>query len=220
MQILLRPRVKICCIQSLEEAELAIRYGASAIGLVSEMPSGPGPIPEDLIARIASRIPPGVDSFLLTSKQDPIAVIEQHRRMRTTAIQLVDSFPLAGYSKLRVGMPGIRIIQVIHVVDTRSFNEAVSAAPHVDALLLDSGNPDGAVKELGGTGRTHNWEVSSKIVSESGKPVYLAGGLKAENVREAISLVQPFAVDVCSGVRTNGRLDEAKLAVFFRSVAA
>lgn len=218
MQVPLTPRVKICCIQSLEEAVLAVRYGASAIGLVSEMPSGPGPISEDLIAHIANRIPPGVDSFLLTSKQDPIAVIEQHRRTRTTAIQLVDSFPLAGYSKLRVGMPGIRIIQVIHVRDNSSFDEVVSAAPHVDALLLDSGNPSAAVKELGGTGRTHNWEISSKIVSESGKPVYLAGGLKSENVREAISLVQPFAVDVCSGVRTNGRLDEAKLRAFFENI--
>ncbi len=215
-----RPRVKICCIQSLEEAELAIRYGASAIGLVSEMPSGPGPIPEDLIARIASRIPPGVDSFLLTSKQDPIAVIGQHRRTRTTAIQLVDSFPLAGYSKLRVGMPGIRIIQVIHVVDNSSFDEALSAAPHVDALLLDSGNPSASVKELGGTGRTHNWEISSRIVSEAGKPVYLAGGLKPENVAEAIARVQPFAVDICSGVRTNGKLDETKLAAFFENIRA
>lgn len=218
MSVALRPRVKICCIQSLEEAELAIQYGASAIGLVSAMPSGPGPIPEDLIARIASRIPPGVDSFLLTSKQDPIAVIEQHRRMRTTAIQLVDSFPLAGYSKLRVGMPGIRIVQVIHVLDTSSLDEAVSVALHVDALLLDSGNPGAAVKELGGTGRTHNWDISLSIRNAVSVPVYLAGGLKAENVREAIIHVHPFGVDVCSGVRTNRKLDETKLAAFFENI--
>lgn len=215
-----RPRVKICCIQNIEECELAIRYGASALGLVSEMPSGPGPIPEDLIARIASRIPPGVDSFLLTCKQDPIAVIEQHRRTRTTAIQLVDSFPLAGYSKLRVGMPGIRIIQVIHVRDDSSLDEAKSVALHVDALLLDSGNPGAAVKELGGTGRTHNWEISRRISQEVGIPVYLAGGLKPENIGEAAVRVQPFGVDVCSGVRTNGKLDEAKLAAFFQNIRA
>jgi len=218
MSVALRPRVKICCIQSLEEAELAIQYGASAIGLVSAMPSGPGPIPEDLIARIASRIPPGVDSFLLTSNQDPIAVIEQHRRMRTTAIQLVDSFPLAGYSKLRVGMPGIRIVQVIHVLDTSSLDEAVSVALHVDALLLDSGDPGAAVKELGGTGRTHNWDISLSIRNAVSVPVYLAGGLKAENVREAIIHVHPFGVDVCSGVRTNRKLDETKLAAFFENI--
>jgi phosphoribosylanthranilate isomerase len=214
------PRVKICCIQNVEEAELAIRYGASALGLVSEMPSGPGPIPEELIARIASRVPPGIDSFLLTSKQDPGAVIEQHRRTRTTAIQLVDSFPLAGYSKLRVGMPGIRIVQVIHVRNTSSLDEAVSAALHVDALLLDSGNPGAPVKELGGTGRTHDWDTSLSIQNAVRIPVYLAGGLKAENVAEAIVRVQPFGVDVCSGVRTNGMLDEAKLSAFFRNVAA
>lgn len=220
MQVPLRPRVKICCIQSLEEAELAVRYGASAVGLVSEMPSGPGPIPEELIARIASRIPPGVDSFLLTSKQDPVAVIEQHRRTRTSTIQLVDSFPPAGYSKLRVGMPGIRIVQVIHVHDTSSFDEAVSVALHVDALLLDSGNPRAPVKELGGTGRTHDWDISLSIQNAVRIPVYLAGGLKAENVAEAIVRVQPFGVDVCSGVRTSGRLDEAKLTAFFRNIAA
>ena len=184
------------------------------------MPSGPGPIPEDLIARVASRIPPTVDSFLLTSKQDPNSVIAQHRRTRTSTIQLVDSFLLTDYKKLRAGLRGIRIVQVIHIRDDEAVKEATSVGPHVDALLLDSGNPSAAVKELGGTGRTHDWDISLRIKNAVSVPVYLAGGLKPENIREAVSRVKPFGVDVCSGVRTNGMLDETKLAAFFRNITA
>jgi len=92
--------------------------------------------------------------------------------------------------------------------------------PYVDAILLDSGNPSLPVKVLGGTGKTHDWSLSKEIVDRCGKPVFLAGGLKAENVREAIERVRPYAVDICSGVRTNGLLDEKKLAPFMNEVRA
>ncbi|MBI3192934.1 MAG: phosphoribosylanthranilate isomerase [Ignavibacteriae bacterium] len=211
-------RVKICCISGIEEAQLAIRCGASALGLVTEMPSGPGPIPESLITEIAATVPPGVATFLLTCKQTPDEVIEQQRRTRVNTIQLVDAFPIDGYSKLQQAMPGIRIVQVIHVRDESSIKEAQIVAPHVDALLLDSGNPSLTVKELGGTGRVHDWNISKKIRESVSVPVFLAGGLKPENVGEAIQQVQPFGVDVCSGVRTNGKLDENKLKLFFEMV--
>ena len=213
-------RIKVCCIQNIEEARLAIRYGASAIGLVSAMPSGPGPIPEDRIAEIASQIPPGVDTFLLTSKQDAASIINQQRRLRTNTLQLVDAVPFEELRILRKELPGIRLVQVIHVRDTSSVEEACSVAPFVDALLLDSGNPSLPVKVLGGTGTTHDWKLSRQIVERSGKPVFLAGGLKAENVRQAIEQVRPFAVDVCSGLRINGLLDETKVGPFFRAVNA
>ncbi len=209
-------RVKICCMQSIEEARLAIRYGASALGLVSAMPSGPGPIPEDLITEIATTIPPGVASFLLTSKQDARSIIEQQRKTRVNMLQLVDCVSIETYKELRRALHGIGIIQVIHVQGEDSVSEAMTVAPFVDAILLDSGNSELAVKELGGTGRTHNWAVSRKIRDTVSIPVWLAGGLKPENVREAIEQVQPFGVDVCSGVRTNGRLDEMKVKAFFR----
>jgi len=214
-----RPRVKICCISSIEEAQLAIRYGASALGLVSAMPSGPGVIEEAQIACIAATIPPTVASFLLTSQQDADAVIEQQRRCRVNTLQLVDSFPFDGYKKLREALPGIALVQVVHVTGEASLEEAVMIAPHVQAILLDSGNPALSVKELGGTGRIHNWEISRKIREAVDVPLFLAGGLNMENVALAIKTVQPFAIDICSGVRSNGRLDEAKLARFFRQVA-
>lgn len=213
-------RVKICCISSISEARMAIDHGASAVGLVSEMPSGPGVIGKDLIARIAAQIPPFVSSFLLTSKRDAELIIAQQRRTRVNTLQIVDRLEPGAHGKLRSALPGIRIVQVIHVTGDESVGEAISVAPRVDALLLDSGNPSAAVRELGGTGRTHDWNVSARIRAAVSVPVFLAGGLTAENVREAIRQVRPFAVDVCSGVRTNGKLDTRKLTDFFTQVAA
>lgn len=212
------PRVKICCIASIDEARLAITYGAHAIGLVGRMPSGPGPIEDILIAEISASVPLPTRTFLLTSETDVDAIAAHHARTRTTTVQLVDALTGGSHAELRALLPGVDIVQVIHVRDDRSIDEALAAAEHVDHLLLDSGNPRLRVKELGGTGRTHDWSLSRHIVEGSRVPVYLAGGLRAENVRQAIEQVQPYGVDLCSGMRTNGSLDERKLAAFFRAV--
>lgn len=211
----MRPRVKVCCIASVEEARTAIECGASAVGLVSAMPSGPGVIPKELIAEIAARVPPPVATFLLTCGQDAASIVEQQRRCRVNTLQLCDRVPLGVYAGLRASLPGVSLVQVVHVRGEESFAEAMSVAPHVDALLLDSGDQSLAVKELGGTGRTHDWQVSRRVVAASPVPVFLAGGLRAENVAEAVSTVRPFGLDVCSGVRTGGRLDAEKLKSFF-----
>ena len=211
-------RFKVCCIGGPEEASLAIRYGASALGLVSEMPSGPGVIPEDLIREIAASTPPAVSTFLLTARTDPAEIAEQHRRCPTTAIQLVDRVEGGAYEALRAALPGVRLVQVVHVTGPESLAESRAAAQHADALLLDSGRPDLAVKELGGTGRTHDWEVSRSIRSAVPVPIFLAGGLDPTNVQDAVRAVRPYAVDVCSGLRTDGRLDEEKLARFVEAL--
>lgn len=211
-------RVKICCISSLAEAELAIDAGASALGLVSQMPSGPGVIAETLIAAIAVRVPPGVASFLLTSRQDAAGIIDQQRRCRANTLQLVDAVAPQVYPALRAALPGVGIVQVIHVTGPAAVEQALAAAPQVDALLLDSGNPHAAVKELGGTGRVHDWTLSRAIREMAPVPVYLAGGLTPENVAEAVRAVGPFGVDLCGGVRTNGMLDPTKLARFFTAL--
>jgi phosphoribosylanthranilate isomerase len=213
-----QPRVKVCCISSVEEAWLAIRYGASALGLVSEMPSGPGVVSEELIAEIAAIVPPGVSSFLLTSKQVTQEVITQHRRCRTSVIQICDRLVSGSYEELRAALPGIGLVQVIHVNGEESVHEAIAVAPHVHALLLDSGNQSLPVKALGGTGRTHDWSFSLQIRERVNVPVFLAGGLKAENVTAAVQRVGPFGLDICSGVRMEGKLDERKLADFFKQV--
>jgi len=213
-----KPRVKICCIASVAEAWMAIEHGASAIGLVSAMPSGPGPIAEELIAEIAAPVPPGVASFLLTCKQDVASIIDQQRRTRVNTIQICDRLVDGTYEDLRQALPGISLVQVIHVTGPEAVHEALAISSHVDAILLDSGNQSLKVKELGGTGRTHDWELSRAIRESVEVPVYLAGGLKPENVAEAIRAVRPFGVDVCSGLRTDGRLDEVKLKSFFAAI--
>jgi len=215
---MITPRVKICCIANIAEAWMAINHGASAIGLVSAMPSGPGPIPEELIAEIAATIPPGVATFLLTCRQDVEAIIDQQRRLRVNTIQICDRLETGSYEQLRQALPGVSLVQVIHVSGAESVSEAVSVARFVDAILLDSGNQSLPIKELGGTGRTHDWNVSREIVKEVTVPVFLAGGLRSDNVADAVRTVGPFGVDVCTGVRTNGELDEVKLRAFFAAV--
>lgn len=213
-----RPRVKICCIASIEEAWMAVEHGASALGLVSEMPSGPGPIPEDLIKDIAAIIPPAIASFLLTCKQDVDEIIEQQKRLRANTIQICDRLEKGSHLRLRKALPGVAIVQVIHVTGSESLEEALEVARDVDAILLDSGNQTLAVKELGGTGRTHDWRISKQIREAIDIPLFLAGGLNPRNVAEAIAEVEPFGVDVCSGLRTEGRLDQEKLGDFFTSI--
>ena len=212
MESTARPRIKVCCISSVNEAWTAIRAGASALGLVSAMPSGPGVIGDELIAEIAARVPPGVATFLLTSATDADAIIRQQRTARVNTLQLVDAVPPDVYPVLRAELPGVAVVQVIHVTGPESVDEARAVVPHVNAILLDSGNPAAAVKELGGTGRVHDWALSRRIREAVDVPLYLAGGLRPENVAEAVARVGPFGLDVCSGVRTDGRLDPAKLA--------
>lgn len=214
------PRVKICCISSVFEAQLAVSYGASALGLVGKMPSGPGVIMDELIAEIAQQVPPPISTFLLTSETSASSIIEHHQKVNTTTIQIVDALAEGTYRQIREQLPAVKLVQVIHVIDERTVEEALQVAQHVDALLLDSGNPTLQVKELGGTGRVHNWALSRKIRESISIPLFLAGGIRAENVREAIETVGPFGLDLCSSVRSNGQLDEEKLAIFFEAVYA
>lgn len=211
-------RVKICCTQSVEEAWLAIEAGASALGFVSAMPSGPGVISDERIADIVGAVPPPIATFLLTCRQDVDAIIEQQRRIGANTLQLCDQVDIDAYGRLRTELPGISIVQVIHVVGPESIPEAVTVARHVDALLLDTGTRTTPIKQLGGTGRQHDWVISRAIRKAVSVPVFLAGGLRADNVAQAIETVAPFGVDVCSGLRPDGILDAALLRSFFAAV--
>jgi len=211
-------RFKVCCIRSIEEAALAVRHGAAALGLVSAMPSGPGVIADDVIRQIALWAPPSTRTFLLTARTDVDDIARQVRDLKTNTVQLVDSVPLPSLAKLRRLLPDVRLLQVVHVRGETSVQEALQIAPLVDELLLDSGNPSLAVKELGGTGRLHDWNLSRRIVELAGVPVWLAGGLNTANARRAIEAVRPHGLDVCTGLRLNGALDVSLLEEFARAV--
>lgn len=197
---------------------MAIKYGASAIGLVGNMPSGPGVIGDGLIHSISRSVSPPIATFLLTSETHAKNIILHHQRTQTNTIQLVDEITGSTYAEFREALPVVKLVQVIHIVDEYSIEKALKAANFVDALLLDSGNPKLKIKALGGTGKIHDWKLSRKIVVQSKVPVFLAGGLNAGNVKLAVETVQPFGVDVCSGVRTNGQLDERKLEAFVNNI--
>lgn len=210
----MRTRIKVCCIASTEEARLAIDAGADAVGLVGRMPSGLGPIEDELIAEIAGAVPPPIVSVLLTSEMHADAISAHVRRTRPTAVQVVSHIPPAEAARLAEIEPHVGRIQVIHVESPAALELIPLYSPHVHAFLLDSGRPSAVVPELGGTGRRHDWSISAAFVRTSPCPVFLAGGLAASNIAEAINQVRPFGVDLCSSVRTDGRLDPEKLATF------
>jgi phosphoribosylanthranilate isomerase len=213
-----KTHIKICCISSLEEAKFAINAGASALGLVGHMPSGPGIISDELIAEIAASVPKYIDTFLLTSETSAVKIIEHYLKVNTTTIQLVDALSQGSHAQIKEALPQVKIVQVLHVLDESSIDEAIKISNFVDMILLDSGNPNLATKELGGTGRIHNWEISREIVKKVTIPVFLAGGLTPKNALQAIKQVNPYGLDLCSGVRTDRLLDVDKLAAFFSAI--
>ena len=219
MAIPYRVRVKVCCISSSDEAGLAIRLGADALGLVGQMPSGPGVVGDALAAQVVRATPPPIATFMLTSDVTAEGIIAHQQRVGANTIQLVDAVSPATYAQLHQALPAVKLVQVIHVLNEANIDEALEAVANgADALLLDSGNPNLAVKELGGTGRVHNWAISRQIVEQAPVPVFLAGGLNPANARQAVDLVRPFGLDICSGVRTNGHLDESKLSAFISAI--
>ncbi len=216
------PLVKVCCIASIDEAGRAIAAGAAVLGLVTAMPSGPGVISDAQAADIAAHVrrnASAVQTFLLTSRTTAASIAEQHAAIGSTALQLVDHVPEVELQQLRHWCAGVQLVQVVHVTGPASVDEAQAAAPWVDALLLDSGNPQAAVKELGGTGRTHDWALSRRIRDAVWPlPLFLAGGLNAGNVAAAVAAVRPHGLDLCSSVRSAGALDDTKLHAFFDAV--
>lgn len=211
----MRPRIKICCIASLEEARLAIDAGADAIGLVGEMPTGPGVIEDDLAREIAAAVPPPVASVLLTQRTRACDIADHVAACGTSAVQIVNHIDPGEYPELIERLPpATRRIQVIHVEGPEARAMIEVYAPYVHAFLLDSGRPYETRPELGGTGRVHDWAISAGFVAKAKKPTFLAGGLNAGNVAEALRVVRPYGLDICSGVRTDDKLSPDKLHSF------
>lgn len=216
----MRTRIKVCCIESADALAMAVGHGADALGFVGPMPSGTGILRLDAARALIARVPPGVASFLLSSSVDADQLVEEARLTGTGVLQIVDRVPSAAHEALRRALPALRIVQVVHVEGEAAVGEALEVAGRVDAVLLDSGSRAGPVALLGGTGAIHDWAISREIAGRCPVPVWLAGGLTPENVTAAIRTVRPFGVDLCTGLRTAGMLDEAKLRAFVAAVEA
>jgi len=222
----MRTRVKICCMASPSEVRAAAVAGADCIGAAmvtsGPMPSGPGPIDDETARAVIAATPPGVTPFLLTQAVEIEGLVRHVRATCATVVQLVRPVDPRLHLDIRESLPGVKIVQVVHVENETALELARGYAVTADALLLDSGHPAGGgeVEELGGTGHAYDWRLSRQIVQIVDKPVYLAGGLTQANVADAIATVRPFGVDVCAGVRTLGKLDIKKLNSFFAALRA
>lgn len=159
-----------------------------------------------------------IATFLLTAETTADTISAHIRATRPTTVQVVSHIDPAQSARLAELEPYVRRVQVIHVEDNSALDLIPLYTPYVHAFLLDSGRPNATIAELGGTGRPHDWAISAAFVKASSRPVFLAGGLTHENVGVAMRQVRPFGLDLCSGVRTEGRLDPEKLAAFVRAV--
>lgn len=190
-------RVKICGIRDLDEARMAVSFGADALGfLVGLNYRTDDELDLRAAQRLMAEIPPFVSSVLVTHQVDLNWVAQACQQSGCTIVQLHGDFALAQIPELRGMVPNVRIIKTVSVVDERAITHAALAAQQADAVLLDSRT----ATRIGGTGRVHDWAISARIVQAIEKPVILAGGLKPDNVGNAIEVVKPFAVDVNSGV--------------------
>ena len=207
-------RVKICGITTLDEARMAIGCGADALGFLLGLnyPTDDEVSPSNA-AEIIAALPPFVSSALVTHKKELGWVAEMCQRIGCTTIQLHGEFPLEEIPALRTRIPYARIIKAVHVVDSDSVALAERVAYWADAVLLDTKTET----RIGGTGITHDWSISAKIVKKTKKPIILSGGLNPINVSDAIVTVAPFAVDVNSGVEnSNGTKSLEKVREFIR----
>jgi len=212
-------KVKVCCIASPEEARLAVSFGVTAVGMVDETPSGEGRIPVETIAEIVQAVPRTTGTFVLTATTDVDRLEALYRKTGVHTIQLWDPLQPGEYERLREKAPGIFIAQSVHVMDDAALDTAREISRHVDALVLDSGNPEPPFRWQNPAGQTHDWELSRHISEAIYLPILLAGGLTQDNVGQAIRVVRPYGVDVCSGVRKDGRLDQGLLVAFLEAVS-
>lgn len=211
-------RVKVCGISRVEDALAAAEAGADAVGCLVGLEHGSPDRVEPATARaVFSVLPPFVSKVLVTHRIKLGEVSDLVRETGATVVQLHGDFPLVAIPALREAVPYVSIVKCVHVTGEDSVAAARAAARVADAVLLDT-----KVRgRIGGTGKTHDWSISARIVEASSKPVILAGGLNPDNVADAIARVRPYGVDANSGTRgTGGSKDHAKLRAFVANARA
>jgi phosphoribosylanthranilate isomerase len=209
-------KVKICGIKTEHDLGLTINAGADAVGFITDVPlDSPRKITLAEASRLISKVPVFVTSVLVIMPKNTHEAMRMIQVARPEAVQIHNDLPLSELKKIRG--TGVKLIKTIPVWQDAQADTLIKQIQELygiaDAVLLDTAR-DG---KTGGTGIPHNWEVSSNVVMNAGIPVILAGGLKPENVREAVQCVRPYAVDTASGVETDSKKDEKKVMDFINN---
>lgn len=209
-------RVKICGNKRVEDALEAIRLGADAIGLLV----GQEHVSRDFIsplaaASIAKQLPPFCAIALVTDITGVAEILQLVNFIGVNTLQLHGNSSPEDMKLIKKELPYLKIIKSLHIIDEASIGIGKKYIGVADAILLDSFNE--TKNQIGGTGKTHNWNISRKIVDEYNTPIILAGGLSPDNVAEAIKFVRPYGVDVNTGTKgENGFKDYKKMEMFIR----
>ncbi len=206
-------RVKICGLTREEDLAVAVAAGADAVGFIVGVPSSPRNLTLEMAEMLLSQVPIFVDSVVVTAPKSIKQLVEVCEGLKPSAIQIHGKEPLDS-SEIREKIKDTRLIKTVYVTEDALNETAIEDSKMFDALLLDSFSKG----QYGGTGKVHDWTLSRQIKEAVAPvPVILAGGLKPENVKEAILKVQPYAVDVASGVELSpGVKDHEKVRAFVK----
>jgi phosphoribosylanthranilate isomerase len=207
-------RVKICGITRKEDLDAATAAGADAVGFVVGVASSPRNIALEKAEKLIRQVPPFVKSVLVTVPRG-IDEFETYEKLNPDAIQ-IHGENLHAAASVRLKIPNTLLIGAVNARLANAFDVVSTAAKLFDAVLLDSF----VEGRYGGTGIVHDWELSKRVKHViHPKPLILAGGLNPDNVAEAVRTVQPYAVDVSSGVEQQpGIKDQQKIMDFIKNV--
>jgi phosphoribosylanthranilate isomerase len=205
-------RAKICGIRDAGARDVAVAAGADAVGFVVEISRSKRSIDRGEARGLIQGLPPFVSSVIVVEPQSAAEAANLALDTGADVIQINDSLSFEDMATLKNMVPA-RLVATVPA-SPGGLNHARQMTRVADALLIDSFEGG----KLGGTGTVHDWNLSSDLVRNVDVPLILAGGLDPENVAEAIEKVRPYAVDVSSGVETDGAKDPEKIKAFLKEV--
>lgn len=213
-------RVKVCGIRRRQDVLLAASLGADAIGLlVGQRHRSEDFLDAEQARELVEACPPLVTPVLVTHLEEADPVVALARELRVTTIQMHSECSAGTLRKIRHALPGVRLIRALHVAGNEALEQLPELAGAAHALIVDSVNAQ--EDRVGGTGLTHDWAMSRRIVAASPIPVILAGGLDGGNVARAIAIVRPYGVDANTRLRgADGFKDPARVVAFTREAKA
>ena len=190
-------RVKVCGLTTESDLAAAVDAGADAVGVICDVPvDTPREVSVERAAELADSTPPFVTSVLVTMADDLADAVDLVDAVEPDALQLHGDTSPDALASLRADVDA----DLLLAVDADDVTSAEAYDDVVDGLIVDTAGEDGG----GGTGLTHDWDRTRDAAADLESPVILAGGLTPANVADAVRTVEPFAVDVASGVEQRG----------------